>query len=195
MLKKKLKLPWPTADYRGKEPTMSVTIHTTKEATTAAASVELETEEGIEEVLHSTATDFLGDLEEQIATAQEKVKKSKHFVELKRLQDLHEEAIAAVREELGYVKGAVANDDKSITGLRFRAILSKSANSTMVSDKAGLVKWIEASFSKAELMELMKFGIGELKSYLPKKAFDEFTTTKRVGTRKLVLKAFKPLNE
>ncbi len=166
---------------------MSVTIHTTKEATVS--------EEGIEEVLHSNATDFLGDLEAKIATMQEKVKKSKYFAELQRLQGVHDEAIDAVREELGYVKGAVANDDKSITGLRFRAVLGKSANSTKVTDKAGLIKWIEESFSKAELLALMKFGIGELKSYLPKNAFDEFTTTERTGPRKLVLKAFKPLDE
>lgn len=168
-----------------------VTIHTSK----TEVKEEAVTEEGIEEVLHSVQTDILGDLEEQIATTQEKVKKSKHFVELKRLQELHEEKIMLVRAELGYVKGAVANDEASITGLRFRANLSKSANSTTVTDKAGLIKWIEDSFSKKELMELVKFGITELRSYLPKTAFETFTKTERTGTRKLVLKAFKPIDE
>ncbi len=165
------------------------TIHTGK---TALKTEEI-TEEGIEQVLHSGATDFLGDLEAKIATMQEKVKKSKYFAELTRLQGVHQEAIDVVREELGYVKGAVANDESTITGLRFRATLSKAANSTMVDDKEGLIKWIEESFSKAELMAMIKFGIGELKSYLPKTAFEKFTKTERIGNRKLVLKAFKPI--
>jgi len=170
---------------------MSVTIHTTK----TEAKDEAVTEEGIEEVLHSAQTDLLGDLEEQIATAQAKVQKSKHYVELTRLKELHTQTTDAVRTELGYVKGAVANDEASITGLRFRAVLSKSANATFVTDKAGLIKWIEDSFSKKELLELVKFGITELRSYLPKTAFETFTKTERTGNRKLVLKAFKPLDE
>lgn len=169
---------------------MSVTIHTTK----TEAQEETITEEGIEEVLHSADTDTLGDLEEQMATAQARLVKSKAYVELARLQGLHTDAIDAVRVELGYVKGAVAEEESSITGLRFRAVLSKAANSTTVTDKAGLIKWIETNFSRAELMELVKFGITELRSYLPKTAFETFTKTERTGTRKLVLKAFKPLS-
>ncbi|KKL76485.1 hypothetical protein LCGC14_2044460, partial [marine sediment metagenome] len=137
----------------------------------------------------------LGDLEEQIATAQANVQKSKHYVKLTHLKALHAEAVDDLREELGFVKGAVANDESTNTGLRFRAILGKAANATTVIDKAGLIKWIEESFSKDELMALMKFGIGDLRSYLPKNAFEKFTKTERTGTRKLELKAFRPLDE
>lgn len=165
---------------------MAVTIH--------AKQTEVKTEEGIEEVLHCAAVDALGDLEAEIATAQDKLSKSAHYKELSRLTTLHAEAITSVCDELGYVKNAVAEDETTVTGLRFRAVLSKSANSTTVTDKAGLIKWIEKSFSKAELMELMKFGVTELRSYLPKTAFETFTETKRTGNRKLVLKAFKPLS-
>ncbi len=166
---------------------MSVTIHTTK------TKAELISDEGIEEVLHSGATDFLGDLEAEMATVQGKLCKSKHYAELQRLQGVYSEAVDHVREELGYKKGAVAEEESTITGLRFRAILSKAANNTTVTDKAKLIAWIEKNFSKAELMELVKFGITELRSYLPKTVFEEFTKTERTGTRKLVIKAFKPM--
>lgn len=166
------------------------TIHT---GNTALKTLAL-AEDGVEEVLHCEAADFLGDLEAEIATAQEKLAKSVHYKELARLQGLHTLATSTVREELGYEKGAVAEEETTITGLRFRATLSKSANSTAVIDKPGLIKWIEESFSKAELMELVKFGITELRSYLPKTAFEKFTKTERTGNRKLVLKAYKPLS-
>ena len=166
-----------------------VTIHTGKTEVKAEAILE----DGIEEVLHSAQTDVLGELEAQMATAQAKLVKSKPYAELSRLQNLHAQTLDRVREELGYEKGAVADEESTITGLRFRAVLSKSANSTTVTDKAGLIAWIEKSFSKAELMDLMKFGITELRSYLPKTAFEIFTKTERTGNRKLVLKAFKPL--
>lgn len=165
------------------------TIHTGK----AALKVEAIAEEGIEEVLHSGATDFLGDLEAKIATVTEKLRKSKHAAELVRLQGVYSEAVDRVRTECGYVKGAVALEESTITGLRFRAVLSKAANSTTVVEKEKLIKWIEENFSKAELMELVKFGIGDLRSYLPKSVFEQFTKTERTGNRKLVIKAFKPM--
>lgn len=167
------------------------TIHTGK----TAVKVEPVAEEGIEEVLHSLQTDILGELEAAIATTQEKLVKSKPYRDLATLQGLHAEKVMLVRAELGYVKGAVADEEATVTGLQFRAVLSKSANSTTVVAKEKLIKWIEENFSKAELMELVKFGIGDLRSYLPKSVFDQFTKTERTGTRKLVIKAFKPLDE
>jgi hypothetical protein len=103
------------------------------------------------------------------------------------------DAVTVVRDELGYKKGAVAEEESTITGLQFRATLSKGSNQTTVIAKEKLINWIEENFSKAELMELVKFGITELRSYLPKSVFDQFTKTERTGTRKLVIKAFKPM--
>lgn len=146
---------------------------------------------------HSTrycaAADVIGDLEIAIAACQEKLSKSKAFREMQDLQTQYTDAVEAVRRELGYVKGEVADEESSVTGKRFRVTLSKSANSTTVINKKGLLSWIEKNFSKAELLDFIKFGIAELRSYLPENVFDTFTKTERTGNRKLVVKLFKSL--
>ncbi len=137
---------------------------------------------------HSLAADALGGLAEEIGRRQEKLKKSKAYKELGILQGQYVEAEKALREGMGYKKGAVAEDESTVRGNAFIATLGQSSNSTTVTDKKGLIAWIEENFSKEELMELIKFGITDLRSYLPKKAFEEYTETKRTGTRKLTLK-------
>ncbi len=132
--------------------------------------------------------DELGQLEEEIAAAQTKMANSKVFKELEKLQSKHADATNAVRVECGFKKGAVADEETTMRGQYFVAVLGQSSNSTTVIDKKGLVAWIEENFSKDELMELVKFGITDLRSYLPKKAFEKFTKTERTGTRKLALK-------
>jgi hypothetical protein len=137
---------------------------------------------------YSLAADALGGLAEEIAKRQEKLAKSKAYTELQILQGRYVENEKAMREGLGYKKGEVANDESTVRGECFVATLGKSSNSTTVIDKKGLVKWIEENFSKEELMELVKFGITDLREYLPKKSFEQFTKTERTGSRKLVLK-------
>ena len=136
----------------------------------------------------SLAADSLGGLAEEIAKRQEKLAKSKAYGELALLQARYVEDEAALCEGLGYKKGAVADDESTVRGNVFVATLGKSSNSTTVIDKKGLVMWIEKNFSKEELLELVKFGITDLRSYLPKTAFEHYTKTERTGTRKLVLK-------
>ncbi len=137
---------------------------------------------------HSLAADCLGELAEEIGRRQEKLKKSKAYKELGILQGRYVEDELAMRDGLGYKKGAVAEDESTVRGNAFIATLGQSSNNTTVIDKEGLVKWIEENFSKDDLMELVKFGITELRSYLPKKSFEQFTKTERTGPRKLTLK-------
>jgi hypothetical protein len=167
------------------------TIHLSKtKKKTTKKSVTQEVYEGLTEGEAAVCwqADELGQLEEEIAEAQTKLANSKPFKALQVLQAKHGDATDAVRAACGYKKGAVADDDIDKKGEYFRATLGKSSNSTTVIDKKGLVAWIEKNFSKEELMELVKFGITELRSYLPKKAFEKFTKTERTGTRKLSLK-------
>ncbi len=137
---------------------------------------------------HSLAADALGSLAEEITKRHGKISNSKAYKELALLQARYVEDEKALREGLGYKKGEIAEEEAEVRGDAFLAILSKSSNSTTVIDKDGLVKWIEENFSKEDLMALVKFGITELRSYLPKNAFEMFTETKRTGTRKLTLK-------
>ena len=137
---------------------------------------------------HSLAADALGELAEEITKRHGKISKSKAYRELALLQARYVEDEKALREGLGYKKGEVAEDEAEVRGDCFVATLGKASNSTTVIDKTGLVAWIEENFSKEELLALLKFGITDLRSYLPKKAFEEFTKTERTGTRKLVLK-------
>lgn len=132
--------------------------------------------------------DVAGDLEERLVAAQQKLANSKVFKTVQTLQSEYEDAVEAVREKCGYKKGAVADEETSVRGEQFTAILGQSNNATTVTDTAGLAEWIEKNFSKEELLELVKFGIGDLKTYLPGKTFDKFTKTERTGTRKLVIK-------
>lgn len=136
----------------------------------------------------SLAADSLGGLAEEIAKRQDKLAKSKAYKELAVLQIQYAEHEKALREGLGYKKGAVAEDESTVRGDYFVATLGQSSNSTTVTDKEGLAKWIEANFSKDELLALIKFGIGDLREYLPKKSFEKFTKTERTGGRKLTLK-------
>lgn len=166
------------------------TIHTSKTKAKKMTATQ-EVYEGLAEGKSANdcwQADELGQLEEEIAAAQTKLANSKAFKELQKLQAKHADATNAVRHECGFKKGEVANEETIKRGQYFVAVLGQSSNSTTVADKKGLVKWIEENFSKDELMELVKFGITELRSYLPKKAFEKFTKTERTGTRKLALK-------
>ncbi len=165
------------------------TIHTSK--TKKAATQEVY--EGLGEGAVASEcwqADELGQLEEAIAAAQTKLAGSKAFKALQKLQAKHADATDAVRHECGYKKGAVADEETEQRGAYFIATLGQSSNATTVIDKKGLAEWIESNFSKEELLELVKFGITELRNYLPKKAFEKFTKTERTGTRKLALKRY-----
>lgn len=142
---------------------------------------------------YSAAADAIGDLEITIAACQKKLSESKAFLELQRLQTQYAVAEETLRKKLGYVKGEIAEEESSVVGKRFRVTLSKSANSTTVINKKGLLKWIEENFSKTQLMDFIEFGTAKLRSYLPKNVFDTFTKTERTGNRKLVVKPFKSL--
>ena len=161
------------------------TIHTT--TTKSESTLDDGVTEG-ELIGHSLAADVLGCLAEDIALRQKKLTGSKAYKELAMLQARYVDDETALREGLGYKKGEVANEESTVRGDAFVATLGKSSNSTTVTDKEGIVKWIEENFSKEELLALIKFGITELRSYLPKNAFEDFTETKRTGTRKLTLK-------
>ena len=100
-----------------------------------------------------------------------------------------------MRKKLGYVKGEIAEEESSMVGKRFRVTLSKSANSTTVINKKGLLSWIKENSSKAQLMDFIEFGTVKLRNYLPKNVFDTFTKTERTGNRKLVVKPFRSLND
>ncbi len=161
------------------------TIHTSKMKT------EAKPDDGITEgelLGYSLAADNLGRGAEDIAKRQKKLTESKAYKELALLQARYVEDETALREGLGYKKGEVADEESEVRGDTHLAILGKSSNQTTVIDKKGLVKWIEENFSKEDLLALVKFGITELRSYLPKKSFEEFTKTERTGTRKLTLK-------
>ncbi len=164
------------------------TIHTSKGKTKKMQPViDDEITEG-ETLDFSLAADSLGGLAEEIEKRHKKLTDSKAYKELSLLQARYVEDEKAMRDGLGYKKGAVAEDESTARGDTFVATLGQSANNTTVIDKEGLVKWIEENFSKEELLALVKFGITDLRSYLPKKSFEKFTKTERTGNRKFALK-------